>query len=118
MKIDIKAVHFTLDQKTRDYAAEKIGHLEKYYKNIISAGVSLDCDHEDSNSPTYLMSVLLKVPGKDLFAKVSCRDLHEGIDALESKLKDQLFKMKDRSDGGKIHAARRWVKGFFGREES
>lgn len=117
MKIDIKAVHFELDRKTRDYAAEKIGSLEKYYKNIIGAGITFDCDHEDSTSPTYNMSVLLKVPGKDLFAKVKCRDLHEGTDVLEKKLKEQLLKLKDKSQNSKIHAARRWVRGFFGREE-
>jgi putative sigma-54 modulation protein len=115
MKIDIRAIHFELDPKERDYAAEKIGHLEKYYRNVIGADIGIECDHEDHSGSTYNIKAIVKIPGKDLFAETSCRDILSGIDILEERLKEQILKVKERSNPKKLYKAKEWVRNFFGK---
>lgn len=115
MKLDIRALHFELDPKDRDYVAEKIGHLEKYYKNVLGADIGIECDHEDTSGNTYLIKALFKIPGKDLFAETSCRDIREGVDDIESKLKEQIYKVKEKSNPKKLYRAKEWVRNFFGK---
>jgi ribosomal subunit interface protein len=115
MKIDIRALHFELEAKERDYIAEKIGHLEKYYKNIIAADIALECDHEDNSGSTYNIKALVKIPGKDLFAETTSRDIFSGVDTLEGRLKEQILKVKEKSNPKKLYRAKEWVRNFFGR---
>lgn len=115
MKIDIKALHFDLDGGTRDYAADKIGRLEKYYKNVILAEVTLVCDHEDHAGSTYIAKVKLQIPGKDLFAESGSRNINEAIDLVEDRLKQQILKLRDRSTPKKLHQIKQRVRDFFGK---
>lgn len=115
MKINISAVHFNLKPDVRDYAAEKVGHLEKYYKNIISADVRITCDHEDTAGSTYTLKTKIKIPGKDIFAETSCRNLFEGIDDLEGKLKEQILKTKEKTRPKRLNTAKEWVRNFLGK---
>lgn len=115
MKIDIKALHFELDQETRDYAAEKIGHLEKYYKNVIAAEISITCDHEDTTSSSYVCKAILKIPGKDLYAESGSRNINEAIDKVHDRLHQQIIKLREKSNPKHLHQAKEWVRNFFGR---
>jgi len=115
MKIDIRAMHFEIDQQTRDYAAEKIGRLEKYYKNVILAEITLICDHEDHAGSTYTCKTKLQIPGKDLFAESGSRNINEAIDLVEERLKHQITKLKERSNPRKLHQVKQRVRDFFGR---
>lgn len=115
MKIDIRAMHFTLDAETRDYAAEKIGHLEKYYKNIISADINIVCDHEDTSGSSYTVKVKLAIPGKDLFAETESRSIYEAVDEVEDRLHQQILKLREKSNPKHLHLAKEWVRNFFGK---
>jgi ribosomal subunit interface protein len=115
MKLDIRALHFELALKERDYVAEKIGHLEKYYKNIIGSEVGIECDHEDNSGNTYNMKAIIKIPGKDIFVETSCRDIYAGVDILEARLKEQLLKVKEKSNPKRLYMAKEWVRNFFGK---
>jgi ribosomal subunit interface protein len=115
MKIDIRAVHFGLDKETRDYAAEKIGHLEKYYKNIIAAEIGITCDHEDTAGSSYSVKAKLVIPGKDLFAESGSRNINEAIDKAEDRLHQQIIKLREKNNPKHLHRAKEWVRNFFGR---
>jgi putative sigma-54 modulation protein len=115
MKIDIRALHFELEAKERDYVAEKIGHLEKYYRNVIGSDVAIECDHEDSSGSTYILKAVVKIPGKDLFAETESRDIFSGVDVLEQRLKEQIIKVKEKSNPKKLYRAKEWVRNFFGK---
>lgn len=117
MNINIKALHFNIKNDDKNYVEEKIGHLEKYFKNIISAEVNVSCDHEDNVSNTYKMDVILKIPGKDLFAKTEKRGIREGIDELEEKLKLQISKHKEKHNPRRFRKTKEWVRSLLGREE-
>jgi len=115
MKIDIRAIHFELSDEDRNYAAEKIGHLEKYYKNIISAEIHIKCDHEDHSGNTYDISVSLKIPGKDLFSEESGRDIRTIIDGLETELVRQISRVKEKSNPKRLYKAKEYIRNFFGK---
>jgi ribosomal subunit interface protein len=115
MKIDIRAVHFELDEKARDYAAEKIGHLEKFYKNIVKAEVTLEMHGGDTPNVKYGCKVKIVIPGNDLFAEEFSKDVFVAIDMVEQKLQQQLRKVKEKHTPNRIHQAKAWVKNFFGK---
>jgi ribosomal subunit interface protein len=117
MKINIRAVHFDLTDEIRDYAAEKIGKLDDYYKNIIMADVGLE-NHESEKKGlySYVAKVKLSVPGKDLFAEGTGADEFAAIDNVEDKLKIQVEKMKGKQSKGRIDKFQSMIKDFFGKE--
>lgn len=115
MKIDIKSVHFELNQKTRDYAAEKIGHLEKYYKNIVKAEVVLEEHAGDTANVRYGCKTKISIPGQDLFAEDFDKEIMTAIDKVEAKLKSQIVRFKEKNNPNKIHRAKNWLKDFFGK---
>lgn len=118
MKIDIRAIHFDLTDEIRDYAAEKIGKLDKYYKNIISAEIKME-EHEGvrADQDRFSCKVRLAIPGKDISNEEKGRDLHEAIDLVELELQRQLKKVKDKQNPKKLAKAKELVRRFFGKEE-
>lgn len=117
MKINIRAVHFDLTNELRDYAAEKIGKLDDYYKNIIMADVAVE-NHESEKKGLYSYNakVKLSVPGKDLFAEGTGADEFSAIDNVEDKLKTQVEKLKGKQNKGKLDRFQLLVRNFFGKE--
>jgi ribosomal subunit interface protein len=117
MKIDIKAVKFELNTKVRDYTAEKIGKLEKYYKNIVKAEVTLEEHAGDTANVRYGAKVKVSIPGNDVFAEEFDKNIYTAIDQVERKIREQLVRTKEKHNPNPIHKARNWVKGFFGEKE-
>lgn len=116
MKIDIKGIHCDVPAKVRDYAAEKIGRFEKYYKNIISAEIAFDCEESFAKaSKRYGLNVKIVIPGKDLFAEGTAQDMISVVDVVEKKLRAQILRLTDGQKSNKLHRARRFLKEFFGR---
>lgn len=115
MKIDIRNVHLELDAADRDYAAEKIGRLEKYYKNIVKAEIIFEEHSGETANVRYTCKTKIVLPGKDLYAEESDKDIKVAVDKVEHKLHQQIIKAKEKSNPSKIHKAKSWVKEFFGK---
>lgn len=118
MKINIRAVHFDLTDELRDYAAEKIGKLDEYYKNIIMAEIAIE-NHESEKKDqySYIAKVKLSVPGNDLFADATGPDEFSAIDNAEGKLKIQVEKLKNKQKSkSRFAEAQDMFKSFFGKE--
>jgi len=117
VKINIRAVHFDLTDEVRDYAAEKIGKLDDYYKNIIKAEVAIE-NHESEAKDRYhyITKVQISVPGKNLFAEATGADEFASIDNAEGKLKVQVEKLKGKQNRGKIDRFQEMVRNFLGKE--
>lgn len=117
MKINIKAIHFDLTDELRDYAAEKIGKLDDYYKNIILADIGIE-NHESEKKQkySYVAKVRLSVPGKDIFADGTGPDEFSAIDNVQGKIKVQLEKLKSKQNQGKIDKFQSLIRDFFGKE--
>lgn len=117
MKINIRAIHFDLTDEIRNYAAEKIGKLDDYYKNIIKAEIAIE-NHESEakGGYHYITKVTLSVPGKNIFAEATGPDEFASIDNVEEKLKVQVEKLKGKQNKGKIDKFQNLVRNFFGKE--
>jgi ribosomal subunit interface protein len=117
MKINIRAVHFELTEDVRDYAAEKIGKLDTFLKNIVLADIAIE-NHESeaSDEHHYIAKVILSIPGKDIFAEGTGADEFAALDNLEEKLKVQIERAKGRQNRGKIDEFSLMVRRWFGKE--
>lgn len=117
MKINIRAIHFDLTDELRDYAAEKIGKLDHYYKNIVMSDIAIE-NHETEAKDNYhyIAKVKISVPGKDLFAEGSGADEFAAIDNVEQKLKTQIERLKGRQNRGKIDELSSLVRRWIGKE--
>ncbi len=116
MKINIRAVHFDLTDDLRDHAADKIGNLDHYYKNIVMADIAIE-NHESEAKDNYhyIAKVRLSVPGKDIYADGTGPDEFSCIDNVEQKLRVQLEKLKSKQNRGKFDEAKNILRNFFGK---
>lgn len=117
MKLNIHAFHFDLTDEVRDYAAEKIGKLEKYYKNIVMADVNLQSSPGDTANVRYICKVQLFVPKEDIFVETKAADIKESIDFAVEDLKRKIEKKKTKENPRRFIRAKDAVFKFFGREE-
>ncbi|MDD3678723.1 MAG: ribosome-associated translation inhibitor RaiA [Patescibacteria group bacterium] len=117
MKLNIRAVHFELNNEIRDYAAEKIGKLDDFYKNILLADIAIENhESEKKDKHSYMAKVKLEVPGKNIFAEGSGPDEFAAIDNVEQKLKIQVEKLKSKQNRGKLDKFQRIIRNFIGRD--
>lgn len=117
MKLNIHAYRFDLTDEIRDYAAEKIGKLDKYYKNIVQADIKLESEPGDTANVRYMCKVAISVPGENIIADEKSDDIKKAIDFVESDLKRQLSKKKEKENPKKLARAKEAVRRFFGKEE-
>lgn len=116
MKINIRAVHFDLTDDLRDHAAEKIGNLDNYFKNIVMADIAIE-NHESEAKDKYhyVAKIKLAVPGKDIFADATGPDEFAAIDNAEQKLRVQIEKLKNKKNRTKLNDIQEKFRNFFGK---
>jgi len=68
---------------------EKLDHMDRY---AIDARVTLEHDHTKASERQFTCSILLSMPGPDLFAEDAERDLYAAIDLVTKKIEQQLRK--------------------------
>jgi putative sigma-54 modulation protein len=95
MNVQIQSVKFDADKKLVDFVEEKVGKLERYSDDILSAEVTLklDRDHEHGNKVALLK---LDLAGDTLVAERRARSFEEAVDESIDALRQQLAKHKER----------------------
>jgi ribosomal subunit interface protein len=97
MKISMFGHETIITDEVREYTVEKMNKLEKFNINIMNIDVTLEENHhlrEKSNA--YLAKCLVQIPGEDLSAKAEGRTLFAAVDDLESKITNQIMKLKEK----------------------
>jgi putative sigma-54 modulation protein len=91
MNIDIKAVHFTLRDETREYLDKKIAHIHNAENMIVDLLVTLTKDKEFSAETTvnFRWGVSIHVKENDF-------DLNAAIDKLMDVLETKITKEKEK----------------------
>jgi ribosomal subunit interface protein len=82
---------------SRDYAAEKIGHVADFStRPVLYAHVVLEVVGDPARMRPALAEATLDVNGTPLRAHVAAADTHEAVDLLEGRLRRQLVQLEGR----------------------
>jgi ribosome-associated translation inhibitor RaiA len=80
-----------LPEDAREYARDRIGHLQKYLKDpVLFAKVKLTQVSNPSVGRPAIAEAVLDVNGRPLRAHVAAGRMHEAIDLLERRLRDRI----------------------------
>jgi ribosomal subunit interface protein len=105
-KFEIRGVHTIIDENLRKYVTKKIGGLDKYLsrhdRQSVHAEVFLK-EGKAKDKNRFTCEVKVKLPKDTLIISESTLNMFAAVDIVESKLKQQLKKHKDKSQNGKMH---------------
>lgn len=100
MKLTITGSQLQLTDAMKQYAEKKMNSLEKFYEDIIEAKVVLGMETRHHNKgEIFTVECKLYVPGKDIFAKNTAKDLYAAIDMVRDELEAELKKHKVKIKG-------------------
>ncbi len=95
MNIQIKGKGMDLTENIKEYVEKKIGGVEKFYDKIIGASVIVGKEsNHHVKGEIFMCECKLDVPGKDLFASKTEKDLYKAIDLVRDYLEAELKKHK------------------------
>jgi putative sigma-54 modulation protein len=96
MQVTFQAVHFTADQKLKDYINDKLQKLVKFYPKILQATVYLKLENAGQVKDK-IIEVKMNVPGSTLIATNSDKTFEASFDDALESIKRQLKKVNDRA---------------------
>ncbi|MGQ1891691.1 ribosome hibernation-promoting factor, HPF/YfiA family [Thermophagus sp. OGC60D27] len=95
MNITIQTVHFDASSRLDSFIHQKVGKLDQFSDNIITAVVTLRLDKSET-SENKLAEIELDIPGNKLFAKKQSKTFEEAVDLACEALRKQLVKRKEK----------------------
>lgn len=100
MQVTFQAVHFTADQKLKDYISDKLQKLEKFYPKILQVTVYLKLENSGQVKDKVL-EVKLNVPGSTLIATNADKSFEASFDDALDNIKRQLKKLNDKTQAAR-----------------
>jgi ribosomal subunit interface protein len=104
-RLEINGIHLDVDENLHKYITRKIGHMDKYlprpFRESAHAEVRL---HESvkGSKKTCKCEVTFRIPGNTIEVSESTINMYAAVDIVESKLKNQIIKVRERHAlGGK-----------------
>ncbi len=95
MQITVQSIHFDADLKLIEFVEEKTKKLGVFHPAIHKAEILLRLD-KNADQENKITEIILKVPGKELFAKKHCKTFEEATDLAVDALKHQIEKNKEK----------------------
>ena len=95
MQITVQSIHFDADLKLIEFVEEKTQKLGVFHPAIHKAEILLRLD-KNADQENKITEIILKVPGKELFAKKQCKTFEEATDLAVDALKHQIEKNKEK----------------------
>ena len=96
MKVQMNAVHFTADQKLRDFIQQRLNKLETFYDKVTGGEVILRVNNKDGIS-NKTVEIKLLVPGGTLFSEEDAASFEAATDAATENLRRQIVKHKEKT---------------------
>jgi len=96
MKLILSLHNVTLTKAIEDHIVSRINKLDHFDRFAIDARVTLEHDHRKAPEKQFICSMRLAVPGPDLFAEDSERDLYAAIDLVTKKIEQQIRKRQSK----------------------
>jgi putative sigma-54 modulation protein len=95
MQITVQSIHFDADLKLIEFVEEKTKKLGVFHPAIHKAEIILRLD-KNADQENKITEIILKVPGKELFAKKQCKTFEEATHLAVDALKHQIEKNKEK----------------------
>ena len=102
MTVTFQTVHFTADQKLKDYISDKLQKLVKFYPKIIQATVYLKLENSGQVKDK-VIEIKMNVPGNTLIATNSDKTFEASFDDGLENIKRQLKKLNDKAQEARQH---------------
>lgn len=96
MQITFQTVHFTADQKLKDYIEDKLQKVVKFYPKILTSTVFLKLENSGQVKDK-VVEIKMNVPGSTLVATNSDKTFEASFDDAVEILKRQLKKLNEKS---------------------
>lgn len=110
MQLIISGKGVSLTDAIENYVEKKINPLDKFFKGIIRADVTLGKETRHRvKGEIFYAECKLEIPGNDIFEREKAKDLYAAIDAMRDRLEGELKKRKAKlhKNDKKIRVARR-----------
>jgi putative sigma-54 modulation protein len=92
MKLVLTTHNLTLTKAIEDHLITRLEKLDHLDHRAIDARVTLELDHKRAPERQFNCSIRLAMPGPDLFAEDSERDLYAAMDLVVKKVEQQIRK--------------------------
>lgn len=96
MKLILSTHNVTLTKAIEEHILSRIDKLEHFDRFAINARVNLEHDSTKTPERQFKCSMLLVVPGPDLFAEDVEGDLYAAIDLVTKKIEQQIRKRQSK----------------------
>lgn len=106
--VEITGIKYEVSERTRKYAIDKIGKLDRYVPAHVRKSMSADVKLREVNREhgnKYEAEVIIHVPNKVITATDTTLNMMAAIDIVEAKLIAQLRKYKDAVVDRKLEAS-------------
>jgi putative sigma-54 modulation protein len=99
-KMEVAAIHTDLDEDLKKYINKKIGRMDRFVpkkaRESAHVEIKLSETKPKSKQKQYTCEAVLFLPGETITTKETTINMYAAIDIVETKLKNQLKKYKDK----------------------
>jgi putative sigma-54 modulation protein len=107
MPLVIKGKNVEVNDQLRSYVTKKLGKLDRYLDNILSAQVELSAEKTRSTETRQVVQVTVDANGTILRGEEKAADMYAAVDAVTDKMERQIKRYKERLyHRGKMAAGR------------
>lgn len=96
MQITFQTVHFTADQKLKDYISEKLQKLEKFYPKIVETIVFMKLENSGQVKDK-VIEIKMNVPGSTVISTQTDKTFEAAFDDALETTKRQLKKLNEKN---------------------
>jgi putative sigma-54 modulation protein len=95
MNTQFQSIHFTADQKLKDYISGKLEKLEKFNDNIIDAKVIMKLENSGQVKDK-IVELIIRIPKETFISTESSKTFEASCDKAIASLKRQIKRHKEK----------------------
>ncbi|MBM3134904.1 MAG: ribosome-associated translation inhibitor RaiA [Chloroflexi bacterium] len=96
MPLVIKGKNVEVNDQLRSYVTKRLGKLDRYLDNILSAQVELSVEKTRSTETRQVVQVTVDANGTILRGEEKAADMYAAVDAVTDKMERQIKRYKER----------------------
>lgn len=103
--MEISGVHSDIDQDLRKYVTKKLGRMDRYLPKKARPSAHIEVQLKESKAKDKnqcTCEVILHLPHDTITIKETTLNMYAAVDIVETKLKNQIKKYKDKHSVGRV----------------